>query len=127
MARILGRDLRRPVTRDNAARSPFGLGLNSIIPRRLRRLGCFLGGIFGKSERQPVYEPDISRLAELVSHVPGSSWIWCGGCGSMMAPVVLGDEEQTRIVAVGCRACGIGLPVALGLLIGGEPASGTLH
>jgi hypothetical protein len=97
------------------------------IRKRLWGLGRRLGSIFRKAERQPVYEPDISRLAELVSRVPGSSWVWCSGCGSMMNPVVLGDGEQTRLVAVGCRTCGVGLPVALGLLVGGEPASATVH
>jgi hypothetical protein len=101
------------------------LGVNASVPQRLRGLGRRVRRIFRKAERRPVYEPDKSRLAELVSHVPGASFVWCGGCGSMMHPVVLGDDDHTRVVALGCD-CGIGIPVRAGLLIGGELAA-TVH
>ena len=83
--------------------------------------------IFRKQKRE-LYEPDAGRLAEILSGIPGASLIWCGGCGHLLAPVVLGDSEQTNLVALGCVDCGHSLPVRRGLLIGDEPAtSATVH
>ena len=81
--------------------------------------------IFRKQKRE-LYEPDAGRLAEHLSGIPGASLIWCS-CGKLLAPVVLGNSEETRVVAVGCLDCGLGLPVRGGLLIGSEPASATVH
>jgi len=70
--------------------------------------------IFRKQKRE-LYEPDAGRLAEHLSGIPGASLIWCS-CGKLLAPVVLGNSEETRVVAVGCLDCGLGLPVRVGLL-----------
>jgi hypothetical protein len=101
--------------------------LNSIISHRLHQLGRRLRRLF-KRKNEPFYEPDTQRLAELMSQVVGASWCWCGGCGELLAPVVVGDDDCTRVVALGCRTCGprSGIPVRAGLLMGGEP-SATAH
>jgi hypothetical protein len=92
-----------------------------------RRIGQALGRLFPTKSHQPFYEPDQSRFAELVSRIRGASLCWCGRCGSRLEAVVVGDGEQTRVVALGCEFCGVGIPVRGGLLMGGEPASATIH
>jgi hypothetical protein len=83
--------------------------------------------IFRNPKRRRPYEPDLSRLAENLSGVRGASPVWCSGCGALLTPLVLGDGEETRLVAVSCLPCAVALPVRAGLLMGGEPANATIH
>lgn len=102
-------------------------GKLQLIPSALRQIGQSLWRMFKRSNNKAVYEPDTQRLAELVSRVAGASWCWCGGCGELLAPVVV-DDDYTCVVALGCRNCGptSSIPVCAGRLMGGEPAA-TIH
>lgn len=89
----------------------------------------FARQIFNATPDDGDLAPRISAaaMAEFLSGVEGSSFVWCG-CGSLLVPIVYGDGEQAEVVALGCLHGHGGVPVRVGVLIDGDGAErSSLH
>lgn len=83
---------------------------------RLRRL-------FNRLRSTPNSGPEMARLAAGLTGVGGSSFSWCGGCGRLLTPIVVGyDDGQAEVVALACVPCRGVVPVCVGVLVTPAPA-----
>jgi hypothetical protein len=77
----------------------------------------------------PDFGPEMAAaLAATLSGVSGpSSFAWCGHCGRLLTPIVVGNEGQAEIAALACVPCRGTVPVCVGVLMAAPPAEAPAH
>jgi hypothetical protein len=77
----------------------------------------------GRRRNLASWEETLALASEL-SHVKGSSLIWCGNCHQVLVPVVFSDGGNTDVISLACLNCMQAYSVVVGVLAGPVESGG---